>query len=60
MEYSPIIEDSVVDIYTKESDGCYIPAELGIKPTAISLANNALTLTFEAQLADILVKAVVK
>lgn len=60
VEYSPITEDSVVDIYTKEGDGCYVPAELGVKPTDISLANNALTLTFAAQLADILVRVVVK
>ena len=47
VEYTPIGANSYVDIYT---------SVYGVNPTDVSVANNAITLTFEAQSNDVGVK----
>lgn len=47
VEYTPLGSDSNVDIFT---------SVFGVNPTAVSVSNNAITLTFPAQSSDIGVK----
>lgn len=47
VEYTPINANSNIDVYT---------TVFGVNPTAVSISNNAITLTFESQSNDIGVK----
>lgn len=47
VEYTPVDANSTLDIYT---------SVFGVNPTAVSVSNNTITLTFPAQSSDVAVK----